>query len=130
MDEWLEDVLERSNKALSDHLDKIIINVSNMMKAEYYVVFLRKDWNDIMTDVRAHDKVEKRWSWPLIDVRIFRNYNIEDSIWIGSWNTLRVLWQVEEWRLQCKNNNMKFFDQSPVIDENLLMGKNFINLKA
>jgi len=126
MDEGLKDVLERSDEILSEHLEKIIAWVKQNMQAEYYVVFLWKDWNDIMSDVRAHDQVEKRWSWPLIDVKIFRNYEEETWIWVWSGNTVRVLGQLEEWRLKCKHQNIDFLNKPPVLDEELLLWEDFV----
>ena len=45
---------------MSEHLQRIVESTADTMKAEYYVVFLWKDVEDLMTDVRAHDQVEKR----------------------------------------------------------------------
>lgn len=125
LDEWVEDVLERKKEVYIEHIEKVIWLAEDILDAEYYVVFLWKDGADLMSDVWAHDQVEKRWSWPLTDVRIFRNYDIESSIWVWSGNTLRTLWDIEEWRLQCKKYNDDFFSETPVIDEELLLGEDF-----
>jgi len=125
LDEWVEEVLKRDIDIYIGHIEKIIRKAKQLMKAEYYVLFVRKDGDDIMTDVRAHDQVEKRWSWPLTDVRIFRNYELETSIWVWSGNTLRTLWDIETRRLQCKKYNDDFLWHIPVIDEELLLWEDF-----
>lgn len=126
IDEWVEEIIKRDTDVVyKAHIEVIIHKAIQLMKAEYYVLFVRKDGDDVMSDVWAHDQVENRGSWPLLDVKIFRNYEIESSIWVWSGNTVRTLWDIESWRLQCKKHNDDFLWHIPVIDEELLLWEDF-----
>lgn len=128
IDQWVELILERKKNAVSSHLHQLLGQCKDQLPAEYYVVFLWKDGSDVMTDIWAHNHVEKWWSWPLIDVKIFRNAEPETSIGIGSGNTIRVLWIIEEHRVNANILNNEFLLNQITFPEWLVRSDDFYML--
>lgn len=122
IDEWTEEVLDQKEKSLINHIEKIYS--LKLFNAQYRIVFLWKNENELMSDIRSFDKVWKRGSWPLCDVSIVKWYTLETAIGVWSGNTLLVLWE-EELRRRNSNSLEEYLHWKPIISNKLLLSKSF-----
>ena len=104
----LEKVLDRADKkSIGIHLTNLYeSNKDILSKGEYHIIILwdesTDDSNsksqDIMSDVWIFDKTESWGAGPLVDVKTFRNTNIEENNGITTGDGLVMLGREEEFR--------------------------------
>lgn len=97
----LEKVFNRSEKhCLEDFVSQLYTKNKNLLheKGQYNIVILWNDGNDRMADVWIYDKIESWGSGPLVDVKIFRNYQQETNIGVSAGDGLIMLGKEEEHR--------------------------------
>ncbi len=66
-------------------------NVNLLKKGNYHIIILWDNEGDIMSDVWIFDKLESWQSGPLVDVKIFRNFEVENSIGVSAGDGLVML---------------------------------------
>lgn len=104
----IEKVLDRnSSDSIENHLESLYsINSNLLTPGEYHIVILwdeasdnkNADSVDVMSDIWIFDKLDSWGSGPLVDVKIFRNMNPENSIGVSAGDGLLMLGREEEIR--------------------------------
>lgn len=104
----VEKVLSRNEpKSINAHLTKLYsVNSEILHVGAYHIVILWDEASDdkeaqsidVMSDVWIFDKVDSWGSGPLVDVKIFRNLNLETGIGVSAGDGLLMLGREEELR--------------------------------
>lgn len=107
----LETVVNRGKENIGKHLESLYSKQERLLsRGEYHIVILwdeitddkESNSHDVMTDVWIFDKLDSWGSGPLVDVKIFRNYELETSIGVSAGDGLLMLGREEELR---RNSN-------------------------
>lgn len=109
----LEKVLDRKNEnSIRDHLEELYSkNTKLLSPGEYHIVILWDEASDdanassidVMSDVWIFDKLDSWGSGPLVDVKIFRNTELETGIGVSAGDGLLMLGREEEVRRSSKS---------------------------
>ena len=116
----VEKLIPRSK--ISEHIKKVDSKIEK--KGEYQIVILWDENNNIMTDVWIYDKIESWGSGPLVDVKIFRDYEEEKNIGVGAGNGMVLLGIEEQHRWTCKNLQ-EYLKTRPQLPEKITANKEY-----
>ena len=127
-------IIDRSEAhSISDHLNRLWeanpnLGTSDLGEVNYQIAFLWQDTKDVMADIWTYTRLGEWDSGPLIDSpRIFRGIERDQSIGIGSEDTLIVLGREGELRRSYGDNLHDYFfaNRKALLSEELLLGKDF-----
>ncbi len=132
----LEKVLTRTDKdSIQNHLNKLYeLNISFLNVGTYHIVILWDEASDdkeaqsidIMTDVWIFDKIDSWGSGPLVDVKIFRNCNLESNIGVSAGDGLVMLGREEEHRRNSTSLDAYLLGSRASLPEYIIPKENFI----
>jgi len=130
----LEKVLDRKDiKSISNHLEKLYSNNKVLKVGTYHIIILWDEITDntkvnnidIMTDVWIFDKVDSWGSGPLVDVKIFRNLEIESAIGVSAGDGLLMLGREEELRRNSSSLENYLNDKRAILPADLVPTESF-----
>lgn len=111
----VEKVIKRNIPSnIENHLEKLYeSNPQYLNVGTYHIIILWDEASDdsnatsrdVMTDVWIFDKIDSWGSGPLVDVKIFRNMNLETNIGVSAGDGLLMLGKEEELRRKSKSLN-------------------------
>jgi hypothetical protein len=131
----LEKVLSRTDQnSIQNHLNKLHeLDNSFLNVGTYHIVILWDEASDdkeaksvdIMSDVWIFDKINSWGSGPLVDVRIFRNYNLETKIGVSAGDGLVMLGREEELRRTSVNLDVYLNGTRALLLEDIMPKEDF-----
>ena len=132
-DQNLEDVVDRGDSgALIAHLTELYLKNANIKSSalgtvNYQIDFVWSDQGAVMTDIWTFARLGEWDSGPLADnPRIFRGFERDMGIGIGSGSTLIVLGREEELRRSYGDEILKYLTgKRAELPEGLLLGEDF-----
>ncbi|MDQ3098228.1 MAG: hypothetical protein M3Q44_00575 [bacterium] len=92
---------DRKDKGcLEKYIEELYSTNRGLLKnnGQYHILILWINEADIMADVWIYDKIESWGSGPLVDVKIFKNLNIETNMGVTAGDGLITLGREEEHR--------------------------------
>lgn len=111
----LEKILDRNEEnSIKNHLKTLYSKNGELLTpGEYHIVILWDEASDdknansidVMSDVWIFDKLDSWGSGPLVDVKIFRNMELETGIGVSAGDGLLMLGREEEVRRNSKSLN-------------------------
>jgi len=95
-----ENVFDRSEPGcLEAHVREVYAKNKKLLDTgAYYILILWNDSKDRMADVWIFDKLDSWGSGPLADVKVFRNFELEQNIGVSAGDGLIMLGREEEQR--------------------------------
>lgn len=133
----LEKVLNRAEQnSIQNHLNTLYEeNNSYLKEGTYHIVILWDEASDnkeaqsidMMTDVWIFDKIDSWGSGPLVDVKIFRNSNLETTIGVSAGDGLVMLGREEELRRTSASLESYLHGPRAVLPEDIMPKENFIS---
>lgn len=131
----LEKILSRENSlSIQQHLDNLYTSNSDTLSiGTYHIVILWDEASDdptaqpldAMTDVWIFDKIDSWGSGPLVDVKIFRDKNLETSIGVSAGDGLLMLGREEESRRTAKSLEEYLREKRAVLPEDIAPKEDF-----
>ena len=124
----VESIFNRKEKGIiEEYLSKLYeqnkISFTNL--GQYNIIILWNEGNDVMTDIWIYDKIESWGSGPLVDVKIFRNFNIEKNSGVSAGDGLILLGKEEEHR-RTKNSLKEYIGgDRPKLLDGIINGEDF-----
>jgi hypothetical protein len=132
----LEKVLNRTEQnSIQNYLSKLYESNSPFLSTgTYHIVIL---WDqasddkkaqsiDIMSDVWIFDKIDSWGSGPLVDVKIYRNNNLETAIGVSAGDGLVMLGREEELRRTSESLESYLSGYRALLPEDIMPVENFI----
>lgn len=86
---------------LKKDLEKLIFNIIESdfyyyKNSSYIICFLwNYNWNKMVDMWKFNENIVDNHSWPLSNLKVYKNWKICMNLWVASWNTLLVLWAEE-----------------------------------
>lgn len=111
----IEKIFDRQEKeSLENHIREVFAKNQELLNTgEYYIVILWDEKGDKMSDVWIFGQLESWGSGPLVDVKIFRNLNLETTIGVSAGDGLIMLGREEEHRRKSKSFYEYIHDPRP-----------------
>ncbi|MCK5044412.1 hypothetical protein KAR26_01615 [Candidatus Parcubacteria bacterium] len=124
----VEALLSREEKGIIErYILKLYAENKNILASlgEYNIIILWNEGKDVMADIWIYDKLESWGSGPLVDVKIFRNFNIEKNIGVSAGDGLILLGKEEEHR-RSKNSLAEYINgDRPELLEDMVLKEDF-----
>ncbi len=123
----IEKVFDRSDRGcLEKHINELYTKYSDVLsKGNYHIVILWDNDGDKMSDVWIFDKLESWQSGPLVDVKIFRNFDSENSIGVSAGDGL-VMLGYEEMHRRSKSEFSEYINgQRPTLPKGITPEEEF-----
>lgn len=130
----LEKILDRTqSQSIKDHLGQLYSKNKMLMSGEYHIVILWDEASDdpgatsrdVMTDVWIFDKLDSWGSGPLVDAKIFRNYDLETKIGISAGDGLLMLGREEELRRSANDLDSYLHGERAILPDDIKPDEDF-----
>ena len=123
----VESIFAREKGVIKKHILKLYAENKDILSSlgEYNIIILWNEGKDITTDVWIYDKLKSWGSGPLVDVKIFRNFNIEKNIGVSAGDGLILLGREEEYR-RTKNSLTEYINgDRPELLKDIVLKEDF-----
>lgn len=117
-----------NEEQLGDYIKNIILSDDYYKDSSYIICLIWSlDW-DKMIDIWKFvaNSVDDR-SWPLGDVRVYREGKLCTDLEVVSWNSLLILWYEEKLRRQSKDLKSYLSGPAPRLPLEIMNGKDFFS---
>ena len=127
----LETVFDNKKRGcLENHVSELYKqnNLSNM--GQYNILILWNDGEDAMTDVWIYSRLESWGSGPLVDAKIFKNFERETNIGISAGDGLVLLGLEEQHRWKTNSLGRYLRGSRPKLPSKISIGQSFYDIIA